>query len=91
MSLPLSAEERYAILVRDDFTCQKCGRGGKKSVWILEVHHIEERKNGGNNNPSNLVTLCVECHNNMPGHKWRWTIPRYRIFTFDRRKRELGY
>lgn len=51
---------RYAILERDDFTCQYCGR--KAPDVALEVDHIIPVSNGGTNNPSNLKTACFECN-----------------------------
>ena len=50
---------REYVLWRDGHTCQHChGKSGDK---ILNVHHIESRKTGGNS-PSNLITLCETCH-----------------------------
>ena len=50
---------REYVLFRDNHTCQHChGRSGDK---ILNVHHIVSRKTGGNS-PSNLITLCENCH-----------------------------
>ena len=50
---------REYVLFRDDHTCQCCkGKSGDK---ILNVHHIESKKTGGNA-PNNLVTLCRTCH-----------------------------
>ena len=51
---------REYVLFRDGHKCQ--GRKGCKNK-ILNVHHIESRKTGGNA-PSNLITLCEECHKN---------------------------
>src|SRR5690606_4276977 len=31
----------------------------------LHVHHIVFRSNGGSNAPSNLITLCETCHNDL--------------------------
>lgn len=39
--------------------CQCCK--GKSKDTILNVHHIESRKTGGNS-PNNLITLCETCH-----------------------------
>ena len=50
---------REYVLWRDGHTCQCCK--GKSKDNILEVHHIESRKTGGNS-PNNLVTLCRTCH-----------------------------
>ena len=50
---------REYILFRDDHKCQHCkGKSGDKRLCI---HHLESRKTGGNS-PSNLITLCVTCH-----------------------------
>lgn len=51
---------REYVLFRDDHTCQHCK--GKSKDPILNVHHIESRKTGGNA-PNNLITLCETCHN----------------------------
>lgn len=50
---------REYVLWRDNHTCQCCK--GKSKDKILNVHHIESRKTGGNA-PNNLVTLCEYCH-----------------------------
>lgn len=50
---------REYVLFRDNHTCQCCK--GKSKDKILNVHHIESRKVGGNA-PNNLITLCKTCH-----------------------------
>ena len=50
---------REYVLYRDNHLCQCCK--GKSKDNILNVHHIESRKTGGNA-PSNLITLCETCH-----------------------------
>ena len=50
---------REYVLFRDNHTCQCCK--GKSKDKILNVHHIESRKTGGNS-PNNLITLCETCH-----------------------------
>lgn len=50
---------REYILWRDGHKCQCCH--SKSKDHILNVHHIESRKTGGNS-PNNLVTLCETCH-----------------------------
>ena len=52
------ASRREAILHRDNYTCQCCG---KKHVR-LEVHHIIFRSMGGTDDERNLITLCEKCH-----------------------------
>lgn len=50
---------REYVLYRDGHECACCH--GKSKDPILNVHHIESRKAGGNA-PNNLVTLCETCH-----------------------------
>ncbi|MBR4315145.1 MAG: HNH endonuclease [Lachnospiraceae bacterium] len=50
---------REYVLFRDGHICQCCK--GKSKDKILNVHHIESRKTGGNA-PNNLITLCETCH-----------------------------
>lgn len=50
---------REYVLFRDGHVCQCCK--GKKKDPILNVHHIESRKSGGDA-PNNLITLCETCH-----------------------------
>ena len=50
---------REYVLFRDAHKCQCCHSKSKDPV--LNVHHIESRKTGGNA-PNNLVTLCETCH-----------------------------
>lgn len=52
---------REYVLARDKHTCQCCK--GKSKDKILNTHHIESRKIGGNS-PNNLITLCETCHDN---------------------------
>ena len=50
---------REYVLFRDNHECQYCH--GKSKDNVLNVHHIESRKTGGDS-PSNLITLCETCH-----------------------------
>jgi 5-methylcytosine-specific restriction endonuclease McrA len=50
---------REYVLFRDNHQCQCCH--GKSKNPILNVHHIESRKIGGDA-PNNLITLCETCH-----------------------------
>lgn len=50
---------REYVLYRDNHECQYCH--GKSKDIILNVHHIESRKTGGDA-PNNLITLCETCH-----------------------------
>lgn len=50
---------REYVLFRDRYICQCCK--GKSKDKVLNVHHIQSRKVGGNA-PNNLITLCEYCH-----------------------------
>lgn len=53
---------REYVLCRDNHTCQCCK--GRSKDKILNVHHIESRKTGGDA-PNNLITLCETCHKGL--------------------------
>ncbi|HLX57560.1 MAG TPA: RNA-guided endonuclease IscB [Ktedonobacteraceae bacterium] len=53
---------REYVLSRDAHRCQWCH--GTSRDPILNVHHIESRKTGGDS-PENLVTLCETCHQHI--------------------------
>lgn len=64
-------EIKKFIYNRDGYKCQVCGCSclGKKKAEstgatqkIIQCHHIKPFKDGGSNDPSNLVTLCLSCH-----------------------------
>lgn len=62
---------REYVLFRDGHTCQCCK--GKSKDKILNVHHIESRKTGGDA-PNNLITLCETCHKGY--HKGTVMLPK---------------
>jgi len=51
---------RFDILMRDNFTCQYCGKGAPEV--ILEVDHIVPASKGGTARDDNLVTACFACN-----------------------------
>ena len=55
------ASRREAILHRDNYTCQICG----KKHTRLEVHHIIFRSHNGTDDENNLITLCEDCHSGI--------------------------
>ena len=63
---------REYVLFRDGHVCQCCR--GKTRDPILNVHHIESRKTGGDA-PGNLVTLCETCHKSY--HHGRIRLPEH--------------
>lgn len=62
---------REYVLCRDGHKCQCCK--GKSKDKVLNVHHIESRKTGGNA-PNNLITLCETCHKGY--HKGKVKLPK---------------
>lgn len=62
---------REYVLFRDGHICQCCK--GKSKDKILNVHHIESRKTGGDA-PNNLITLCETCHKGY--HKGTVKLPK---------------
>lgn len=70
---------REYVLFRDGHTCQCCK--GKSKDKILNIHHIESRKTGGDA-PNNLITLCETCHKGY--HKGTVKLPKtiYRGMSF---------
>lgn len=68
---------REYVLFRDNHTCQHCK--GKNKDEILNVHHLESRKTGGDA-PTNLVTLCETCHNAYHKGEIELTITRGKKF-----------
>jgi len=67
---------REYVLFRDGYKCH-----GKKSCKnkVLNVHHIESRKIGGNSQ-SNLITLCEDCHKDYHSGKLKLDLKRGKSF-----------
>jgi len=59
-----------AVIRRDEFKCQDCGKIFKATSygeiyprWAeAEVHHIVPRGLGGSDHPANLKLVCFDCH-----------------------------
>ncbi len=51
------ARLRQAVLSRDGWRCQYCGRRSQ-----LEVHHLHYRSQQGADAEENLISLCAVCH-----------------------------
>ena len=56
---------RWAVLSRDDFTCQYCGQ--KAPNVKLEVDHVIPVEDGGEDSISNLLTSCYACNRGRSG------------------------
>ena len=90
---------REYVLARDGHKCVHCK--GKSKDPILNVHHLESRKTGGNS-PSNLVTLCETCHKAYHRGEFELKIKRgsslrdaavmniMRLAVYERAKAEFG-
>ena len=65
LSNRLDENLRKAAILRDNCTCQECG----KRNCVLEVHHIKAKRFGGANTIGNLITLCSNCHQKTEGRE----------------------
>ena len=57
----MTKELRRQIMIRDDYTCQICGKYMPDEVG-LQIDHIIPVSKGGKTIPSNLQTLCSKCN-----------------------------
>jgi len=55
----IAAATRQRVLIEAGFHCANpvC-----RNILTLELHHIDWVKDGGGNQPANLVALCPNCH-----------------------------
>jgi hypothetical protein len=65
------------VYERDSHGCRLCGwdreKWTKENPRILELHHIENHVDGGQNVASNLIVLCSRCHDEV--HAGRMDLP----------------
>lgn len=63
----VTLELRKEVYQRDDYTCRLCNKHGGK----LELHHIVPVWQNQEliDEPKNLVTLCVKCHDRIQNHE----------------------
>ncbi|MCU4801310.1 HNH endonuclease [Halobacteria archaeon HArc-gm2] len=67
-------------------------RSGQRCEWCeesydhLQVHHIKPRREGGPNDPENLIVLCPNCHENAD----REAIPRSKLKAKVKRLPEIS-
>jgi len=61
--------QRQEILERDNWACQKCGMSQEQHILLfnrgLTIDHIDgqgRKSKNPNNDPENLITLCLRCH-----------------------------
>ena len=75
-------------IVEADNVCLWCGRHRNEPEY-LAPHHIVRKGAGGSDDPTNIVTLCLQCHNKVHmgivgdidileiyrnSDLWRWTV-----------------
>ena len=65
---------RELIRIRDNHTCQYCGKKWEEGKRRFDVHHLDEDKNKTRQydkieEADNMITLCHKCHMNIPGHR----------------------
>lgn len=58
--MAVSKRLRFEIFKRDEQKCQYCGRLAPE--WPMTVDHVVLVTLGGSDEPSNLVTACVDCN-----------------------------
>lgn len=58
------------VRFRDKYICQLCGCSQLENGRELSCHHIDYNKK--NNNLSNLISLCVNCHSKTNNHRKYW-------------------
>ncbi|WP_321416739.1 RNA-guided endonuclease IscB [uncultured Methanomethylovorans sp.] len=76
------------VLSRDNYTCQYCS--GKSKDNVLECHHIVFRKNKGTDTPTNLITLCKTCHQDLHAKYTQDTFPIHGIKSRTKHPTEMG-
>lgn len=60
---------RGRVLRRDSYKCVQCA--WDKTLWDksdprhIELHHVKEHVQGGENTEDNLITLCTACHDQV--------------------------
>lgn len=63
---------REQIRIRDNYTCQKCGKKWEQGTRRFDVHHIGDENISDknrlvcNHSETNLITMCHKCHMNEP-------------------------
>ena len=59
----ISERMRFRILLRDGFSCRKCGKSPMKEIGVeLHVDHILPWSKGGETVEENLETKCLKCN-----------------------------
>lgn len=80
----------------DKHSCYFCGvheplhvpKETLKYRKLIEIHHIKEKNEGGNNNEENLVPVCSSCHSKIhlgliTPKKWFFTTSGWKLEWVD--------
>jgi len=70
---PLSKTLRFAVLERDNFTCQYCG--AQAPSVKLHVDHVVPVARGGRNDYDNLLVACESCNQGKSAKTVRGGLP----------------
>jgi thymidylate synthase ThyX len=81
---PMLPQIRRSILERDYYRCRMCNRVPPRRS--LHIHHIDPFQQGkaSNEDPNNLITLCVTCHGKVTGFEARYAPQLYSLLDVQR-------
>ena len=65
----ISPTLRHEVFKRDNYRCLECGATNKEVR--LHLDHIKPVSKGGDNDLSNLQTLCAECNMGKKDDEWK--------------------
>lgn len=82
-------KNRKIAMIRDDEKCQCCGCVENKLITNrIIVHHIDVDTK--NNSPSNLITLCTQCHNSIHAKYSKGELRRSNIYKLFATEAQFG-
>lgn len=68
----IAKSSRLAIYLRDEFTCQYCGKSLKGAEpEEIGLDHLVCSSHGGSNGADNLITVCRSCNSSRGTRPWR--------------------
>jgi hypothetical protein len=82
-------KNRKIVMIRDGGKCQCCGctDDGQKTNFLI-VHHIDVDTK--NNSPSNLITLCTQCHLSLHNKYSKPELRRSNIYNLFAQEKHFG-
>lgn len=82
-------KNRKIALARDEGKCQCCGcsEDGQITNQIV-IHHIDVDPR--NNSPSNLITLCFQCHMSLHSKYTKAELRRSNIYKLFAKEKQFG-